>query len=69
MEYGEEIQDNDYKIQVCELLEDLNYIELAYKLAKQIQLSLSPDSLKLEEVRKLVRRLHSAPITEDKINI
>ena len=69
MEYGEGIQDNDYKIQVCELLEDLNYIELAYKLAKQIQLSLSPDSLKLEEVRKLVRRLHSAPITEDKINI
>ena len=69
MEYGEGIQDNDYKIQVCELLEDLNYIELAYKLAKQIQMSLSPDSLKLEEVRKLVRRLHSAPITEDKINI
>lgn len=68
MEYGEGIQDNDYKIQVCELLEDLNYIELAYKLAKQIQLSLPPDSLKLEEVRKLVRRLHSAPITEDKIN-
>jgi len=69
MEYGEGIQDNDYKIQVCELLEDLNYIELAYKLAKQIQVSLPPDSLKLEEVRKLVRRLHSAPITEDKINI
>jgi hypothetical protein len=69
MEYGEGIQDNDYKIQVCELLEDLNYIELAYKLAKQIQMSLPPDSLKLEEVRKLVRRLHSTPITEDKINI
>ena len=69
MEYGEGIQDNDYKIQVCELLEDLNYIELAYKLAKQIQLSLPPDSLKLEEVRKLVRRLHSTPITEDKINL
>jgi len=69
MEYGEGIKDNDYKIQVCELLEDLNYIELAYKLAKQIQMSLPPDSLKLEEVRKLVRRLHSTPITEDKINI
>ena len=69
MEYGEGIQDNDYKIQVCELLEDLNYIELAYQLAKKIQMSLPPDSLKLEEVRKLVRRLHSTPITEDKINM
>ena len=69
MEYGEGIQDNDYKIQVCELLEDLNYIELAYKLAKKIQMSLPPDSLKLEEVRKLVRRLHATPMTEDKINL
>ncbi|MFX1398907.1 MAG: hypothetical protein ACFFAS_17895 [Promethearchaeota archaeon] len=68
MEYGHGIQDNDYKIQVVELLEDLNYIELAYKLAKEIQMSLPQESLKLEEVRKLVRRLRKAPITEDKIN-
>ncbi len=68
MEYGHGVQDNDYKIQIVELLEDLNYIELAYDLAKEIQMSLPQDSLKLEEVRKLVRRLRSAPITEDKIN-
>ncbi|MBN1802969.1 MAG: hypothetical protein JW891_15780 [Candidatus Lokiarchaeota archaeon] len=68
MEYGHGVQDNDYKIQIVELLEDLNYIELAYDLAKEIQMSLPQDSLKLEEVRKLVRRLKTTPITEDKIN-
>jgi len=66
LEYGKGIEDVDYKIQIVELLEDLNYIELAYKLAKDIQISLPPDSLKIEEIRKLVRRLHSSPITEQK---
>ncbi|MFX1410059.1 MAG: hypothetical protein ACFFA6_06885 [Promethearchaeota archaeon] len=66
LEYGEGIDDIDYKIQIVEYLEDLNYIELAYDLAKKIQLSLTPESMKLEEVRKLVRRLHTAPITENK---
>ncbi len=66
LEYGEEIEDIDYKIQIVEFLEDLNYIELAYDLAKKIQLSLTPESMKIEEVRKLVRRLHKAPITESK---
>ncbi|MBY8987947.1 MAG: hypothetical protein KGD61_05790 [Candidatus Lokiarchaeota archaeon] len=68
MEYGEGIQDNDYKIQVVEFLEDLNYIELAYGLAKAIQKSLPPDSVKVDEIRKIVKRLYTAPITEDKIN-
>ncbi|MFX1315241.1 MAG: hypothetical protein ACFE9T_05215 [Promethearchaeota archaeon] len=66
LEYGEGVEDTDYKIQIVEYLEDLNYIELAYDLAKKIQLSLTPESMKLEEVRKLVRRLHTAPITENK---
>ncbi len=66
LEYGEEIEDIDYKIQIVEFLEDLNYIELAYDLAKKIQLILTPESMKIEEVRKLVRRLHKAPITESK---
>ncbi len=66
LEYGEGAEDIDYKIQIVEFLEDLNYIELAYKLAKDIQTSLPSESVRIEEVRKLVRRLHSAPITEQK---
>jgi len=68
MEYGADLQDNDYRIQVVEFLEDLNYIELAYSLAKAIQKSLPADSIKVEEIRKIVKRLYTAPITEDKIN-
>ena len=66
LEYGEGIDDVDYKIQIVELLEDLNYIELAYKLAKQIQVNLPPDSMKIEDIRKIVRRLQKSPITEQK---
>jgi hypothetical protein len=65
-EYGEGVEDTDYKIQIVEFLEDLNYIELAYELAKKIQLNLSPESMRLEEVRRIVRRLHIAPISENK---
>jgi len=68
MEYGEGIEDTDYKIQIVEFLEDLNYIELAYSLAKAIQKSLPADSVKVSEIRKIVKRLYVAPITEDKIN-
>ena len=50
------------KIQIVEFLEDLQYIELAYNLAKEIQLSLPPESMKIEEIRKIVRRLHTTPI-------
>ncbi len=66
LEYGEGAEDIDYKIQIVEFLEDLNYIELAYKLAKDIQVNLPSESVRIEEVRKIVRRLHSAPITEQK---
>lgn len=68
MEYGEGVEDNDYKIQIVEFLEDLNYIELAYGLAKAVQKSLPADSVKVGEIRKIVKRLYTAPITEDKIN-
>jgi len=68
MEYGEGVEDSDYKIQIVEFLEDLNYIELAYRLAKTIQKSLPADSVKVNEIRKIVKRLYTAPITEDKIN-
>jgi len=66
MEYGKESEDVDYKIQIIEFLEDLKYIELAYDLAKKIQLNLPPESMKIEEVRKIVRRLHTTPISESK---
>ncbi|MFX0028153.1 MAG: hypothetical protein ACFE8B_03015 [Candidatus Hermodarchaeota archaeon] len=67
MEYGNELlEDSDYKIQIVEFLEDLQYIELAYELAKKIQVNLPPDSIKLEDVRRLIRRLHKTPISENK---
>jgi len=66
LEYGSGIADNDYKIQIVEFLEDLQYIELAYKLAKDIQKSLPPDSLKIETIRAIVKRLYVTPISENK---
>ena len=66
LEYGEGIDDVDYRIQIVEFLEDLNYIEVAYNLAKEIQKGLPAESIKIEEVRRLVRRLHTTPITENK---
>ncbi len=66
IEYEAGLEDTSYKIQIIEFLEDLQYIELAYERAKKIQISLPPDSIKLEDVRKLVRRLHIAPIAENK---
>ena len=66
MEYGQGSDDVDYQIQIIEFLEDLKYIELAYDLAKKIQVSLPPESMKIEEIRRIVRRLHSTPISENK---
>lgn len=66
LEYSDGVEDTDYKIQIVEFLEDLQYIELAYDLAKKIQLSLVPESMKIEEIRKIVRRLHTTPISENK---
>ena len=57
---------DETRLKIVEFLEDLNYIELAYKLAKDIQTSLPPESVRIEEIRKIVRRLHSTPITEQK---
>ncbi|TKJ18575.1 MAG: hypothetical protein CEE43_17695 [Promethearchaeota archaeon Loki_b32] len=62
MEYTGGTLDVDYKIQMIEFLEDLKYIELAYKLAKDVQINLPPESMKIEEIRKIVRRLHTTPI-------
>ena len=68
IEYAESIikEDVDYKIQIIEFLEDLQYIELAYKLAKELQKGLPPESVRNDEVRKLVKRLYIAPIAENK---
>jgi len=66
IEYEAGLEDASYKIQIIEFLEDLQYIELAYERAKKIQMSLPPDSIKLEDIRKIVRRLHVAPIAENK---
>lgn len=66
LEYSDGGEDADYKIQIVEFLEDLQYIELAYDLAKKVQISLAPESMKIEEIRKIVRRLHTTPISENK---
>jgi len=68
LEYGTGIDDNDYKIQIVEFLEDLKYIELAYQLAKEIQKGLPPDSLKIETIRVIVKRLYVTPISENNPN-
>jgi hypothetical protein len=68
LEYIEGVEDTDYKIQIIEFLEDLQYIELAYDLAKKVQVNLSPESMKIEEIRKIVKRLHTTPISENKPN-
>ena len=66
IEYEEGLEDVDYKIQIIEFFEDLKYIELAYERAKKIQVNLPPDSIKIENIRKIVRRLHVTPISETK---
>lgn len=66
LEYGAGVIDPDYKIQIVEFLEDLNYIEFAYKLAKEIQKGLPADSIKVQEIRKIIKRLYTTPITENK---
>ena len=66
LEFEAGMEDISYRIQIIEFLEDLQYIELAYDRAKKVQKTLPPDSIKLEDVRKLVRRLHVAPIAENK---
>ncbi|MBD3342733.1 MAG: hypothetical protein GF353_26790 [Candidatus Lokiarchaeota archaeon] len=62
LEYGQGVKNIDYKIQIVEFLEDLNYIQMAYNFAKEIQKNLPPESTRVEHVRKLVKRLHSKPI-------
>lgn len=62
LEYEKQLKDVDYKIQIIEMLEDLKYIEIAYKLAKKVQVNLPPESIKVEDVRKIVKRLHEKPI-------
>ena len=68
MEYAENVikEDVDYRIQIIEFLEDLDYIELAYKLAQELLNSLPPKSVRIDEVRKIVKRLYIAPIAENK---
>ena len=63
IEYENSFEDIDYKLQMIELLEELKFIEVAYNLAKDIQIKLPPESIKIEEVRRLLRRLKEKPIS------
>ncbi|MFO8019603.1 MAG: hypothetical protein R6U96_13330 [Promethearchaeia archaeon] len=62
LEYEKQLEDIDYKIQIIEMLEDLKYIETAYNLAKEVQVNLPSESIKVKDVRDLVNRLHEKPI-------
>jgi len=60
--YLKEIEDIDYKIQIIEMLENLKFIEIAYDIAKEISMSLPPESHRVEILREIVKRLHKKPI-------
>ncbi len=60
--YFERFESVDYKIQIIELLEDLGFIEEAYKFADNLVKSLEPESIMIAEVRKIRNRLKEKPI-------
>jgi hypothetical protein len=60
--YMGKFENNDYKIQIIELLEDLHFIEDAYNLAEELVKNLDPDSVVLAEVRKIRNRLKEKPL-------
>jgi hypothetical protein len=62
IEYENQLENVDYKIQLIEMLEQLKYIEEAFHLAKDIQVTLPPESIKLKEIRRMVKRLEEKPL-------
>ncbi len=60
--YEANIKDNDYKIQIIELLEKLGYIEDAYNFAKNLLKNLPPESIKTAAIREIIKRLSQKPI-------
>jgi len=60
--YLNEIEDIDYKIQIIEILEKLQFIEIAYNIAKETLMSLPPESHRVEILREIVKRLHKTPV-------
>ncbi len=62
LQYEGETEVDDYKIQIIELLETLNFIEEGYQLAEELIKSLPPESIKLPEIRKIRNRLKEKPI-------
>jgi hypothetical protein len=62
LKYNEEITNTDYKIQIIEMLEDLGFIEKAYSLADNLLKELHPESIKIDDLRKIKKRLGNKPI-------
>lgn len=60
--YEEKFQNNDYKIQIIELLEDLDFVEKAYELAEKLLKELDPESVLIAEVRRIRNRLKEKPL-------
>lgn len=60
--YENKFENNDYKVQIIELLEDLNFIEDAYELTDELVKNLDPESVITAEVRKIRSRLKEKPI-------
>ncbi|TFF99756.1 MAG: hypothetical protein EU541_04110 [Promethearchaeota archaeon] len=62
LKYNERIETIDYKIQIIEMLEDLDFIEQAYSFADNLLKELHPESVKIADVRKIKKRLGNKPL-------
>jgi len=60
--YENKFQNKDYKIQIIELLEDLDFVEKAYELADKLLKDLDPESVLIAEVRGIRNRLKEKPL-------
>jgi len=62
VKYEARIKNNDYKIQIIELLEKLGYIEDAYTLAENLLKNIPPESVKSATLHDIMKRLSKKPI-------
>ncbi|MCP4764028.1 MAG: hypothetical protein GY870_19805 [archaeon] len=60
--YFNQMDDNDYKIQLVDLLDRMHFIDEAVDKAKQIYDSLPEESQTREEVKDIIKNLESKPI-------
>ncbi len=62
IEFEGKVTGTDYKIQLIELLEDLGFIEKAYNITDILLKDLPSESMRIDDVRAIKKRLASKPI-------